>query len=284
MYENQIVVASEAVLALYPILIKTVPTNLTTQLLSRFTTFSFLAALFGSSSDLRNSWGSLAAAAKSTALGTITLSHVATSYYAFEQLPAGVAMSLFYTYPFWNLLGGALGLGESITSFQLLLTGVAFLGVVLVSLGTKEGEDRAVNWAGILSALAAAITETAMFFAVKGAAQKNPFFSTLELYPGALLGLAAFLLASPRSPTTAIDLRAPVWSKMLAFNAVVGFAGYAFRFYAIPKMTTAAFSILSFVGVVASFIWGWLFVGEKPTSMTMLGAALISAAAAAVGK
>lgn len=280
MYESQIVIGSEAALSLYPILIKTVPTTLPTQLLSRFLTFSLLAAAAASSQDLAKSWGSVAAAARSVGLGTLTLSHVATSYYAFQQLPAGIAMSLFYTYPFWNLLGGVLGLGESVSSFQLFLAAGAFLGVVLVSMGTKEGEDRPVKWLGIAAALAAALTETGMFFAVKGAAQKNPFFSILELYPGALVGLAAWLLAT--GSTKSLDFRPAVWAPMLGFNTLVGFIGYALRFYAIPKMSTAGFSILSFVGVATSFLWGWLFVGEKPTGLTVAGAALISTAAALV--
>jgi drug/metabolite transporter (DMT)-like permease len=71
---------------------------------------------------------------------------------------------------------------------------------------------------------------------------------------------------------------------MLLFNALIGFVGYAVRFYTIPKLDTAVFSLLTFVGVVASFVWGLLLAKEKPTSMTMVGAGLISAAAAFVPK
>jgi drug/metabolite transporter (DMT)-like permease len=122
-----------------------------------------------------------------------------------------------------------------------------------------------------------------MYFAVRTAKVPDPYYATLELYPGALFGLLA-LFAFRGKPTEPIDMSPKVWGPMLFFNAVVGFVGYAMRFYAIPKVTTATFSILSFVGVVASFIFGWLFAGEKPSALTIAGAGLITAAAGLVGQ
>ena len=284
---NAVVVGSEATLSLYPILIKAVPTTLTTQLLSRFLTFSLLAAVLATPKDLLATWGTKAGAARSAGLGTITLAHVATSYYAFSQLPAGVAMSLFYTYPFWNLLGGAIGFGEKVTTTQIGLTLLAFAGVVMVSFGSQQAPEGSaegtalppIRWAGILSALAAALTESAMYFGVRTAKVPSPYYATLELYPGALFGLLALLgLRRVRGEATQVDTRGSVWGPMLAFNAIIGFVGYALRFWAIPKVATATFGLLSFVGVVASFLFGWWFAGEKPTLMSAVGAGLISVA------
>ncbi len=284
---NAVVVGSEATLSLYPILIKAVPTTLTTQLLSRFLTFSLLAALLASPKDLWATWGTAKGAARSAGLGSITLAHVAASYYAFSELPAGVAMSLFYTYPFWNLLGGAIGFGEKVTTTQIGLTLLAFLGVLLVSFGSSQAPEGSpagtppppIRWTGIASALAAALTESAMYFGVRTAKEPNPYYATLELYPGALFGLLAFLgLRRVQGQATQIDTRASAWGPMLAFNAIIGFVGYALRFWAIPRVSTATFGLLSFVGVVSSFLFGWWFAGEKPTLMAAAGAALISMA------
>jgi drug/metabolite transporter (DMT)-like permease len=284
---NAVVVGSEATLSLYPILIKAVPTTLTTQLLSRFFTFSLLAAVLATPKDLLATWGTKAGALRSAGLGTITLAHVAASYYAFEQLPAGVAMSLFYTYPFWNLLGGAIGFGEKVTTTQIGLTLLAFVGVVMVSFGSQQAaEDSAtgaapppIRWGGIAAALAAALTESAMYFGVRTAKVPSPYYATLELYPGALFGLLAFLgVRRVRGEATQVDTRGAVWGPMLLFNSLIGFAGYALRFWAIPKVATATFGLLSFVGVVASFLFGWWFMGEKPTMLAAVGAGLISVA------
>jgi drug/metabolite transporter (DMT)-like permease len=284
MYESLIVIGSEAALSLYPILIKTVSTNLTTQLLSRFLTFTVLAAVLATPKDLLGTWGNWKGATRSASLGLVTLAHVAVSYFAFKELPAGVAMSLFYTYPIWNLLGGVLGFGESVSPFQLVLTAVAFLGVVLVSFGSRqEGDDRPIRWKGIAAALAAAVTETIMYFAVRTAKVPDPYYATLELYPGALFGLAA-LLGLKGNVTSVVDTRPSVWLPMILFNTIVGFIGYNMRFYAIPKVSTATFSILSFVGVVASFLFGWIFAGERPSWMATAGAALITAASGLGGR
>jgi drug/metabolite transporter (DMT)-like permease len=291
-YANQIVIGSEAALALYPLLIKKVPTNLETQLLSRFATFVGLAFLGTTSGTLKSLFSTTQAAKRTVSLGTITLAHVASSYKAFETLPAGTAMSLFYTYPILNVLVGVIGFGESVKPFQLLLIAAAFVGVVLVSLGTKEagheGEEKQIHWGGVLAALAAAATETLMYFGVRTSAGANPYFATLELYLVAFLGMAAYSFASPilssskAEPFEAIDKSPGVWLKLLGFNAVIGFIGYLLRFYAIPKVATATFSLLSFIGVVASFFWGWLFADERPNALTIAGATLITAAATLV--
>jgi drug/metabolite transporter (DMT)-like permease len=246
-----------------------------------------LAAVLAKPKDLKATWGTAAGATRSAGLGAITLAHVAASYYAFAQLPAGVAMSLFYTYPFWNLLGGALGFGEKVTSTQLLLTATAFAGVLLVSFGSQQAPEGSppgtppppIRWPAIASALAAALTESAMYFGVRTAAQPDPYYATLELYPGALFGLLTLLgLRRVQGQATQVDARPAVWGPMLLFNSLIGFAGYALRFWAIPRVSTATFGLLSFVGVVASFLFGWLFAGEKPTALAVVGAGLISVA------
>lgn len=281
-----IVILSEITLALYPILIKKVDTDLATQLVSRTLTFSVLAAFLGGNETIGRTWGSWASAAKSFLLGIVTLLHVGTSYYAFQQLSTGVSMSLFYTYPFFNLLFGALFFGDKAAPWQLLLMVVAFIGVVLVAPQIREGfqiKDEKGNvrydWKGLAAGLGAALSETVMYFAVKQVEQPSASFSMLQLYPGALMALVGLLVAKGQS----IDLRAQTWVPMVLFNALVGFVGYALRFYAIPKLATIVFSLLSFIGVVAAFVWGYLFVREVPTWKSLLGATLITGAAGLSG-
>jgi drug/metabolite transporter (DMT)-like permease len=205
-------------------------------------------------------------------------------------LPAGVAMALFYTYPVLNLLGGWLGYGERISMFQGLLVAVAIIGVILLSMGTKEDAEGSsaptIEWKGILAGLGAALTETLMYFAVRTAHQTNPFFSTLELYSGALAGMVGLLVAGKigNIPELRLDNGPTNWLKMLLFNSGIGFAGYALRFFTIPQMSTLAFSMLSLVGVIASFVFGLVFVSEVPNALSLSGAALIALAAAFTDK
>lgn len=280
MATSAIVLGSEAALALYPILIKTVPTNLPTQLLARFLVYSGLAYFLATDSDVQMTWGHLQGISRSSFLGLLTLLHVGTSYYAFQQLPAGVSMSLFYTYPLWNVLGAAFGFGETFTWKEILLVLLGFAGAVLVAYGNREQDPQhqkdPFNWKGLLAGLLAALTESAMYFAVRTAQRPSPFYAILELYPAALLALIPILFFTKSS----MDLRPQVWARLLSFNTLIGFLGYCLRFYAIPRLPTVVFSLLSFVGVLASFVWGYIFVNEVPSWMTLLGGGLIGGAAA----
>jgi drug/metabolite transporter (DMT)-like permease len=272
---SSLVIGSEIVLALYPILIKLVPTNLWTQLLARFLVYSVLAGFFADWSNIRDTWLTTAGASTSLLFGSLTLAHVFLSYFAFSRLPAGEAMSLFYTYPVWNLLGAAFLYGES---FSPLAIGLVLLSLVGVYFVTKKEEDdkNPMDWQGIVAGLGAALTESLMYFVVR-TKSPNPFYSILQLYPGGLVPLIAgiFLQKAP------ISTEGSVWLPLILFNALVGFSGYALRFYAIPKVTTIVFSLLTFFGVIASFGWGYLFAEEIATPSSMLGALLISSAAGA---
>lgn len=287
MLNSFVVIVSEIALALYPILIKKVDTDLTTQLVSRTLTFSVMAALLGGKEDIQRTWGSLASAGQSFVLGLVTLLHVGMSYYAFQQLTTGVSMSLFYTYPFFNLLFGMLLFRDKASPFQLLMMIIAFIGVAFVAPEIKEGflvkepkpaeaqkEETRYDWKGIAAGIGAAISETVMYFAVKNVEQPSAYYSMLNLYPGALFALLGYMLF--RGET--IDTRAQTWIPMILFNVLVGFVGYALRFYAIPKLSTIVFSVLSFIGVVAAFGWGYVFVREVPTWKSLLGATLITGA------
>lgn len=298
-----VVLLSEAALSLYPILIKKVDTNLATQLVARLVTYSTLGFALASPSDIKQTWGTSSGILRSGLLGIMTLLHITSSYLAFQQLPAGISMSLFYSYPIFNLIGAALGFGESFGAFQIFLITIAFLGVLLVSYSSKDESDPAnanandnananekegffnfssLNWVGILAGLTAAITESGMYFAVKTAKTSskngeppNPFYAVLELYPAAL----PLLLAGIAYFKQKIDFRLETWIPMILFNSIVGFIGYCLRFYAIPRVPTFLFSILSFIGIITSFIWGYLFVGEVPSWLSIIGGSLIGVSA-----
>jgi drug/metabolite transporter (DMT)-like permease len=275
MIDAIIVILSEIALALYPILIKRVDTDLFTQIFSRLLTFSTMAFVLAKPTDIQQTLGTGTGLVRSLGLGLITFLHIGFSYFAFETLPVGVAMSLFYSYPILNLLGAWLGFGEKLDIYHLGLVFLAFTGVLMVSFSMteeKEGEKLTTSTKGILAALSAAITETAMYFAVRTAKQPNPMFATLELYPAALIYFLATLLITKRQ----IDWSPSAWIPMTAFNALIGFVGYALRFYAIPRVSTFVFSLLTFIGVIASFLWGYVFVKEIPSWLALVGSSLIS--------
>ena len=273
-----IVIGSEFILSLYPILIKLVSANLPTQVFSRLVTFVAAATTMASKGDWASTWGSPVAAGRSLGIGAITLAHIFVSYIAFSSLSAGVA---FYTYPMWNLLGANLFFGENIEakSYAYVLLGI--VGTFMISTKGINDDIRGLvqNRYGVLigvgAALAAAITESAMYFAVRTNEQQNPWSSTLEMYGGALVCIVPLIVFG----LLKIQYSASVWTKIVLFNLIVGFIGYSLRFYSIPKVNTETFGLLSFVGVFSSFLFGFLFLGERPSLTSLLGAGLIALAA-----
>jgi drug/metabolite transporter (DMT)-like permease len=280
--------ASESALSLYPILIKSVPVSLQTQLLARLGTYSVAAFAVAKPAEytIPFRWSSLG-------LGLMNFVHILASYISYLYLPAGVALSLFYTYPFFNILAGVLFLGDKLAAWTIPLLVLAFAGVVLIAVYTKGGEEdeaaaaaakstgtaaaaAAKPWeiaAGILLALLSAVTESAIFLLAKSAGA-TPAGTMLQLYPAALLPLAAWSFLQPGSIGATLQQTA----LLVGFNLIVGFLGYFLRMFSIPLLPTAVFSVLTFVGVTAGYLWGLLFAKEVPTLGALAGSGLIALA------
>ena len=286
LFESALLVAAEAGMALYPILIKTVPTNLPTQVFARVLVYSIVAFLLAPSHLIKETWLTAEGAATSMMLGSLTLFHIFSSYVAFTELPAGIAMAIFYTYPIWNMVVASVLHGESISFPHFLLVLVGFAGVALVAhahlMEETEEEKKKDPFAvkGIAAALGAALSETAIYFAVKRSGVESAYKSLLELHPGAVILLASFLLINQQG-SLFLDKNPEVWKPLLLFNILVGVVGFFCWTYAIPRVTTTTFSLLSFFGVVSAFVWGWLFLKEVPSAEALAGAGLIVGAAGA---
>lgn len=275
-----LVLISEITLASYPILIKAVPTNLFTQIVSRMLTYGGLAILF-----LLNDRKQLASVAPSGLFGggLLNLLHIATSYKAFSELPAGNAMAIFYAYPVWNLLGAWLLLGETVPMASMPWIILAVIGMLMVA---NPQLDRLLTMEkpfATVCAVLSGVTESAIYFFFKlMGKEEGTFKGMFELYGGSAMWLLPVVLAGSlgiqpisgiQLPT--IDFSWKVWMPMLLFNIFVGFTGYAMRFAAIPMVSTMIFSTLNFVGIVAAYLFGYLFDGTKPSWMSVGGAAAI---------
>lgn len=282
MLNEALVLVSEVVLSAYPSLIKLVDASVLFQTGLRMAVFTVLAAIAAGATG--NPLAATLFSAETIYTGLLNLVHVGSSYTAFEQLEGGNAMALFYTYPVWNILMAAWVLGESVSISAMPWIGLALLGAVLLSQPTTR------NWTavGVAMALLAALTETGIYlwFKVRNANDDDqPWTKMIQMYGGSgvlwALGVLAASLVGLVA-TNAFRISGGGLASILGFNAVVGFLGYALRFYLIPKVSTVVFSALSFFGVIAAYGMGWVFSGEVPTLIQAAGAAAIIAANAAL--
>jgi drug/metabolite transporter (DMT)-like permease len=273
-----IVPASEVILASYPILIKSVDTNLWTQVFVRNLVYTSIAAFilgFGkqgfSDVSLMNTSGG----------GLLNLFHVGVSYKAFSDLPAGNAMAIFYAYPIWNLIGAYFIFNERIPWYQVPWIVLALAGMLMIAqpnVGTLFDTEKPL---GLLAAVFSGITESMIYFFFRLLGNKETTFRGMfELYGGSfawmlpVVGLAS-LFANANTSLPKLDLSTKSWVPMILFNALVGFIGYSMRFAAIPYVSTMIFSVLSFFGIVAAFVFGYLFEGEKPSVLAAGGSLAI---------
>lgn len=276
MLAESLVLFSEVILASYPILIKAVPTNLWTQIVSRMAIYGGMAftILLTDTKQLK------AVAPMSMAGGgLLNLAHIATSYKAFKDLPAGNAMSIFYAYPIWNLLGAWILLGEEIPLASLPWVGLALIGMFMVAqpeVGSLFTMDKPF---ATLCAVLSGMTESAIYFFFKFMGKEESTFKGMfELYGGSFMWMLPVILGSSfgdMATLPKIDFSWKIWAPMLLFNIFIGFTGYAMRFAAIPMVSTLIFSTLNFVGIVAAYLFGYLFQGEKPSWTAMTGALAI---------
>ena len=270
-----LVLMSEVTLASYPILIKSVDTNLWTQIVSRMGVYGLMSllVLLGQPKQLAT-----ISPINMGGAGLLNLLHVSTSYKAFTDLPAGNAMAIFYAYPIWNLLGAWLLLGETVPMESMPWIALAVIGMLMIARPDGGTIFDAKQSFALLCAVLSGVTESALYFFFKLRGKEDGTFKGMfEVYGGsfawitALTGLSSILPI----PVDKVDLSWKVWLPMLLFNGLVGFGGYAMRFAAIPMVSTLIFSMLSFIGIVAAYLFGYLFEGEKPSWTNLIGAAAI---------
>ena len=272
---------SEIVLSTYPLIIKLVDASVTFQTGLRMISYTVLALFSGWLVSAEFKPGVLFSK-ETVATGFLNLLHVVASYTAFDQLAAGNAMALFYTYPVWNILGSAAIFGERIDLHSLPWIGLALLGAILLSKPSSS------YWTlvGVVAALVAALTETGIYLWFKSHSNSDktsdssaqPFTKMAQMYgsSGVLwaLGIGA-MMALGTLGKGVFSISAGGLGSILTYNSIIGFLGYALRFYLIPQVSTITFSALSFFGVIASYVFSWLFTGEIPTLTQGLGAAAI---------
>jgi len=276
------IVSAESILALTPIAVKKSPLDPISAIWSRILSSAILAYALTSDRSLQlNELGGAAV------LGFSNLLHVASSYDAFRNLPVGQAMSIFYTYPLWNLVFSSLFRGEVVKVTEYAYMGIAATGAVLLNQDPGKTATSALGRAantpwGVCMALVAALTESGMYTMLKALDWKDAAKSVWVTNGGAAALLAVIMggqwlmTGGTGGPTLQGSVSDAVW--LTAFHSIAMFSGYWLRFFAIPRLPTVLYSILNYAGLLAAYLYGLAFLGETPSLLSLLGAGLILAA------
>jgi len=287
-FAGSALVAAESILALTPIAIKKTPLDPISAILSRVISSAVLGYIL--TSDRTLTYNELAGA---FALGYTNLLHVATSYETFRNLPTGQAMSLLYTYPLWNLIFANFFRGEKIKSREYGLIGIASIGSLLLNMDpgmaapTALGRTANPSW-GLLTGIVMALTESGMVTLLKALDWRDPAKSVWVVNSSATLWIGAILFIQELFVTdhpAHIASNRGTWLDAIlltSFHSLTIFSGYWLRFYAVPRLSSVTYAILSYAGLFASYIFGLLILKETPGWMSLIGAAVIVASGLAL--
>ena len=273
-------ISAETILALTPTVIKTTAVDHISSIWSRTLTSAIVGYLISSDRTI-----TIDDIGGSVLLGYTNLLHISSSYEAFRNLPGGQAMSIMYTSPLWMLLINSIMNDEQITQSDYGFMSLAALGSTVINYHPGETrpaissphETPVAAW-GIFSSIIAAFTEATMQALLKRLDWRDAAKSVWVVSGGASVWLLAFLglysiLTGSRYPKVHGSIGEH--AKLSLFNSVVTFLGYYLRFYAVPRISTVTYSILSYSGIFATYIFGLLFLGEKPSFISIIGCIMI---------
>lgn len=241
-------VVAESLLSLYPVFVKFIPVSLPLQMWSRFCSYILISFLFIDYSyvfkKLISPIGIL--------LSCVTILHIYTSYKGFLLLNSGVSYTIFYMYPVLILLMS----GYTIP----YLVGLTCLGVWL--LATTSQLD-AYPYEGILMISLAALTEAIIYFIIKRLPTKNNWNHVfLSYFLGAVL-FTAYLKPS-------VEIKSELTLSM-AINSILGLGGYLLRFYSMSNLNVFAYALLSNVGIIMSYLYGYIWFKETINLKQFIG-------------
>jgi drug/metabolite transporter (DMT)-like permease len=241
-------VVAESLLSLYPVFVKFIPVSLPLQMWSRFCSYILISFLFIDYSyvakKLISPMGML--------LSIVTIVHIYSSYRGFLLLKSGVSYTMFYMYPVLILLMS----GYTIP----YILAITCLGVWL--LATTSQLD-SYPYEGVTMISLAALTEAIIYFIIKRLPTKNSWNHVfLSYFAGAVL-FTAYLRPS-------IEIKSQLTLSM-AINGILGLGGYLLRFYSMSNLPVFTYALLSNLGIIMSYIYGYVWFGETINVQQLVG-------------
>jgi drug/metabolite transporter (DMT)-like permease len=275
MHQNLLIgalILSQLTLGIYSYVIKTIPANLSTQVLARASIFTILAAVAGyaSGQPVMPSLSHL------LTMGPLNVINIASSYYAYTHLPTMVSIPLLYIYPFINVFLSSVLLNSTVNLWSIPWLILSFIGVLTIIM--HKGKLSHNIWA-IGAILIAAVTESLIYISFKSGYHLNQFHGLFHLYAGSLI---AVLAAGATNLIAPFDFSPSLWIPLTFFIAFIGFLGIVVETYAIPLLSVELFSALAFFAVISAYIFSHFCSEGTPSLKTVIGATLIITGAVAV--
>jgi drug/metabolite transporter (DMT)-like permease len=269
---NASVLFSEAFLALFPQVIK--QNELATiqlQTAIRVLTISGAAWIYVRMYEKQKTF--LNVSLKSGFVNTI---HIISSYTAFQNMDSSDALTIFYSYPIWNILLARFLLNDEINVGRLPIVGLSLAGVLLVLEPSLAKSPKQIT--GIIAALIAALTESYLYTTFHDKQiEETPSERLLGQYVGTIPFVLAWVLISQQwfAKNTPNDQQKTLVVQIFIFNLIIGFGMHLLRAYGARYARPESFAVLSTAGVFFGFLFQVLFEKKTPSVPKIIGGLLI---------
>jgi len=189
-----------------------------------------------------------------------------------HTLDAGTTAMIVGIGPILIALGAGIMLGEGVPRWLIIGTAVAFAGVVLIGLSTSVFGDGSIDLAGVLWALASAITYAVGVLAQKPVVRRIP--SVQVTFLGCAIGMVACLPFAGQLVAEASEASPLGWVGMIYLGVVPTALAFTTWGYALARVPAGQLGISTYVVPPLALLAGWLVLGEIPALLAVLGGVL----------
>lgn len=195
----------------------------------------------------------------------ITIVHIVSSYLGFRMLPTVWSQVLFFTYPFFILVGSYVVLNKSIKLFDIMWFIPLLFSIYLLYLDVDNKENKkkqkelgkkmgAFEWSvGIVSILISALTEAAYFIYFLYNPVEGSWNRLGVSYIGAAILYTIYYLLTHQSQKHIEHKKPRNWLFAILWNIIVAGFGYWGRFYSQDKVSPLLYSALSYTGLLSGY-------------------------------
>ena len=183
--------------------------------------------------------------------------------------PVANVLIMFGATPFITAIAARLFLGEKLHTHTVLAMAVAVVGLAI----SVAGSLQAGALAGMAVAFIVVLCMSGNYVVVRH--RRDVGMAPAIWLAGVISGLVALPFAHPENVTWS---QVP-WLFALSPGQLVG--GLLLYMASLKRIPAGRAALLGLLELVLGPIWVWLFDGEKPDDLTLIGGAIVSAAAAA---
>ena len=191
-----------------------------------------------------------------------------------QVMKAGTTAMIVGIGPILIALGAGLFLGEGIPRWLAIGAGVAFLGVILIGIGTSFASNgaRPIDPLGIVWAVVAAIVYAVGVLAQKPMAGRLPASQTTLI--GCVIGLIACLPFTGQLISSLATAPTASWIGIVYLGIVPTALAFTTWGYALGRMPAGQLGVTTYIVPPLAIVMGLISFGEVPAALAIAGGVL----------